>query len=74
MEVQHWYKIKNKIKVSVLKSALHLHFCFLLNSYMLYNMDISMNIKYVKSRVKSKNQGKNHIQSKRMIFTKTCQN
>ena len=26
-------------------------------------MDISMNIKYVKSRVKSKNQGKNHIQS-----------
>ena len=37
-------------------------------------MDISMNIKYVKSGVKSKNQGKNHIQSKRMIFTKTCQN
>ena len=33
-------------------------------------MDISMNIKYVKSRVKSKNQGKNHIQSKRMILQK----
>ena len=33
-------------------------------------MDISMNIKYVKSGVKSKNQGKNHIQSKRMILQK----
>ena len=33
-------------------------------------MDISMNIKYVKSNNQGKNQGRNHIMYKRIIFTK----